>query len=72
VQINVNRYLKITGKWNCAAFRVPDYKLNRTAGYWNDSSVYRHFNVAKDLKIKLSDMVIFKKNETKKLLISKA
>ena len=41
-------------------------------GYWNDGSVYRHFNVAKELEEKLSDMVIFKKNETKKLFTSKA
>jgi len=34
--------------------------------------VYRHFNVAKELEEKVSDMVIFKKNETKKLLIRKA
>jgi hypothetical protein len=34
--------------------------------------VYRHFNAAKELEEKMSDMVIFKKNETKKLLISKA
>ena len=37
-------------------------------GYPNDSSVYRHFNVAKELEEKMSDMVIFNfnKNEIKK------
>jgi hypothetical protein len=34
--------------------------------------VYRHFNVVKELEEKASDKVIFNKNETKKLLISKA
>lgn len=51
---------------------VPDYRLNRTAGYWNDGSVYRHFNVAKELEEKMSDKVKFKKNEIRKVFISKA
>ncbi len=34
--------------------------------------VYRHFNVAKELEEKMSDKVIFKKNEIKKVFISKA
>ena len=34
--------------------------------------VYRHFNVVKELEEKVSDKVIFKKNETKKMFISKA
>jgi len=40
-------------------------------GYWNDSSVYMPFNVAKEREEKVSDMVIFKKNEIKKVFISK-
>jgi len=34
--------------------------------------VYRHFNVVKELEEKASDMIIFKKNEIKKVFISKA
>ncbi len=51
---------------------MPNYKLNRTAGDWGDNCVYRHFNVVNEPGEKVSDMIIFEKNETKKMYLSKA
>jgi len=54
------------------AFGIHNYLLNRTADDWDDNCVYRHFNVVNEPGEKVSDKIIFEKNETKKVFISKA
>jgi hypothetical protein len=54
------------------AFGIPNYILNRTADAWDDNCVYRHFNVVNEPGEKVSDMIIFEKNDTKKMFLSKA
>jgi hypothetical protein len=51
---------------------MPNYKLNRSSGDWDNNYNHRHFKVAKELGIRVSDMIIFEKNEIKKVFISKA
>jgi len=48
------------------AFGVPNYKLKRTSGDWDDNYDYTHLKVAKKHGIKVSDKAIFEKNETEK------
>lgn len=45
---------------------MPNYRLNNAAGDWDDNRIYRHFKFAKESGAKVSEKIIFKKNETKK------
>jgi len=58
--------VKVIYIYGIFGIRIPNYRLNRTAGDWDDTYDYTHLKVAKKLGVKVSDKVIFEKNETEK------